>query len=128
MDEDRLSPQLGRLIDQAKAAARQAGPGVPRAEGIALLTADGSVHTGHSEAAVARSSSAAESALVSARREGCDEILAAAVAVENEPSETVLPSVECRRVLAGIDQDLPLVVKQRGRWVVLPLSRVPNPP
>lgn len=128
MYEDRLSPQLGRLIDQAKAAARQTDPGVPRSEGVALLTADGSVHSGHSGADTVHSPSAAESALVSARRQGCGEILAAAVAVADEPSETVLPSPECRRVLAGIDQDLPLVVKQRGRWVVLPLSRVPSSP
>lgn len=130
MDEDRLSPQLGRLIDQAKAAAQRADPTAPKAEGVALLTGDGGVHTGHPGADPNHPFSAAESALASARREGCGEVLAAAVAVANEPSQTALPSLECRQVLAGIDEDLPLVVKHQGRWVMLPLSRLPlsSPP
>jgi hypothetical protein len=71
--------------------------------------------------------SAAEAALVSARRAGCAEILAAAVAVADDPAETVFPSDGSRQALAGIDPDLPLVVKQQGRWVLLLLSQLPSP-
>jgi hypothetical protein len=126
MDEDRLTPQLGRLIDQAKAAALLAGPAAARAEGIALLAGDGTVHTGYQGADLDRPlSSAVDAALASVRRGGCEEILAAAVAVAGDPAATVLPGSECRAALAGIDPDLPLVFKHQGRWVLLPLSRTP---
>ena len=60
MDEDRLNPQLGRLIDAAKAAATRAGAegsvapagsapldaGRMRAEGWAVLGVDGKVYSG----------------------------------------------------------------------------------
>ena len=124
MDEDRLSPQLGRLIDQAKAASGHADPAAPRAEGVALLAGDGSIHTGYASAGPGRPLlSAADAALARARDHGCEEILAAAVAVAGDPAETVLPSSGSHQILAGIDSDLPLVVKFQGRWVVLPLSR-----
>ena len=116
MDEDRLSPQLGRLIDEAKAASLRVDPAATPAEGVALLCGDGSVY----------SASAAQAALASARRAGATEILAAAVAVANDPSSTLLPSAESRACLAGIDPDLPLVVKQFGRWVLVALSKLPD--
>ena len=128
MDEDRLTPQMGRLIDEAKAAALWADPAAPRAEGVALLGEDGDIHIGYLETEPAGPAvSAAESALASARRGGCQEILAAAVAVAGESVETLLPGSESYRVLAGIDPDLPLVVKYQGRWVMLPLSRFTPP-
>lgn len=128
MDEDRLTPQLGRLIDQAKAAALRADPTAPRAEGVALLGGDGRVYVGYPGAEPARpSAAAAEPALASAKCSGCDEILAAAVAVAGDSAETLLPSPESHQVLAGIDPDLPLVVKYQGRWVMLPLSRFTSP-
>lgn len=128
MDEDRLTPQMGRLIDEAKAAALRADPAAPRAEGVALLGEDGDIYIGYLETEPADPAvAAAESALASARRGGCQEILAAAVAVAGESAETLLPGSESYRVLAGIDPDLPLVVKYQGRWVMLPLSRFTPP-
>jgi hypothetical protein len=128
LDEDRLSPQLGRLIDAAKAAALRAAPAAPRAEGIALLTGTESVHSGHAGADLAHPlASAAEAALAAARRVGDEDIVAAAVAVSNDSADTVFPSAESHRCLAGLDPDLPVVVKQRGRWVLLLLSELPSP-
>lgn len=125
MDEDRLSPRLGRLIDQAKAAARVGGSVTEEAEGVALLGGDGEVYVGHTGAEPASPrSSAADVALARARRGGCSEILAASVAAAADTADTVPPSAESRRALAGIDLELPLVFKQRGRWVSLPLSHV----
>jgi hypothetical protein len=46
MYEDRLSPELGRLIDEAKAAARLLGADTLKAEGVALLTGGGTIHSG----------------------------------------------------------------------------------
>jgi hypothetical protein len=124
VDVDKLSPRLGRLIDEAKAAARRAGPGVARAEGVALLTAADSLFVGYPDEAGSRFVAAAEMALAAAREAGAEEILAAAVAVPSDPAGTVLPSTESRRVLAGVDPDLQIVFKQRGRWVMLPLSEI----
>ncbi len=123
MDVDRLSPRLGRLIDEAKAAARRAGPEVERAEGVALLTAADSVYVGHSESGSC-SVAAAEMALAAAQEAGGEEILAAAVTVPADPAGTVLPSAESCCILAGVDPDLQIVFKQRGRWVMLPLSEI----
>jgi hypothetical protein len=128
MDEDRLSPQLGRLIDEAKSAARRAALVGTKAEGVALLAGDGSIYSGHTGAdPVSPLSSAADVALASARRAGQEEVLAAALAVANDPAETVFPSAESRSCLAGIDLDLPLVIKQQGRWMMRPLSQLPSP-
>lgn len=158
MDEDRLTPQTGRLIDFAKAAAARAAAegsrapgqdasGFPRAlgepsqhgartEGVALLAGDGAVYAGSAMAGPGRASapaaaalhlSAAAAALGSARQAGCTEIVAAAVAVANDPAATLFPGSDSRRALAGIDEDLPLVVKHRGRWVLLLLSQLPAP-
>ena len=125
MHEDQLSPQLGRLIDAAKAAAARVGSGVQRAEGVALLTGNETVHTGWAVADPASPlPSAADVALASVRRACDDDVLAAAVAVANDLAETTLLSLECYRCLVAIDRELPLVIKQQGRWVVLSLSRL----
>jgi hypothetical protein len=128
MDEARLSPQMGRLIDEAKAAALRTGPAIAMAEGVAVLTCDGSIYAGRiGSDPSAPTGSAAEAALAAARRAGHEEILAAAVAIPGDGSDTVLPSAECRRALAGIDADLPVVIKHRGRWVLVLLSQLPSP-
>jgi hypothetical protein len=137
VDEDRLSPQLGRLIDEAKAAARLLDGTAPDAEGVALLMEDGAVHSGASsrldvdgaaEKAVVDTTHshpcAADLALEQARAGGDREILAAAVAAPHDPSETVFPGAGSYACLTEVDPELPLVLKQRGRWVVIPLSRV----
>lgn len=124
MDVDKLSPRLGRLIDEAKAAARRAGPEVAQAEGVALLTAADDVYVGYPDGAGSRLVAAAEMALAAAQEAGGEEILAAAVAVPSDPAGTVLPSTESRCILAGVDPDLQIVFKQGGRWVMLPLSEI----
>jgi hypothetical protein len=135
VDEDRLSPQLGRLIDEAKTAAAALGVATAEAEGVALLTEDGAVHSGaggRSRGAAAAegnipgraSLSAAGLALQNARATGDREILAAAVAAPCDSSETVLPGMESYKCLVEVDPEMPLVLKQHGRWVVLPLSVV----
>jgi len=125
MDEDRLTPQMGRLIDRAKAAALSATSPHARAEGVALLACDGSVYSGYpGEDPELPQACAAETALAFARRAGRTDIVAAAVAVANDPAQTLFPSDGSCEVLAGIDKDLPLVVKHRGRWVLLLLSEL----
>ncbi len=149
MDEDRLSPELGRLIDAAKAAAeaaravtraaapaaatetaaaagRPAGVATPRAEGWAVLVGDGTIHTGSDAAAVlsaaqagAASSGGADSGA------GPTGLLAAAFAVSGEGGDTLLPGREGRAVLGAADPGLPIVVKHLGRWVAVPLSELP---
>jgi len=124
MSEEQLTPQMGRLIDAAKAAA-QVGPTLPKAEGVALLTSAHAVYVGRAcwDVLVPRAS-AADVALAAARRAGDEQVLVAAVAVAGDASETIPLSPASSRSLAGIDPDLPIVTKQRGRWVVLPLSRL----
>ena len=133
MDEDRLSPELGRLIDQAKAAARLLGVEDPAIEAVALLTDEGDIYTG---ATLGRGTadpaagtalapqSAAHLALERARAAGADEILAAAVAAPYRTEETVMPSTATYERLVGLDPGLPLVLKQHGRWVMLSADKV----
>jgi hypothetical protein len=123
MDEDRLSPELGRLIDEAKAAARLLGPDTLQAEGVALLTGGGTIHSGAATPG-APPLSAAELAVARAHEAGDEEILAAAVAVPGDAGETVPPSAASHECLLRIDPELPLVVKRQGRWVALPASQV----
>ena len=126
MDEDRLTPQLGRLIDAAKAASLRTETAA-RAEGIALLTAGENIYAGCAGADPdTPMASAAEMALAAARAGGGTGIAAAAVAVVNDPAQTVLPGAESRQCLAAVDPDLPVVFKQRGRWVLLLLSQLPD--
>jgi hypothetical protein len=125
MDEDRLTPQLGRLIDSAKVASLQAG--AARAEGVALLTAGESIYVGYAGGDPDDpTASAAAAALAAARGAGEADIVAAAVAVANDPAQTDLPSMESRQCLTDLNPDLPMVFKQRGRWVLLLLSQLPS--
>jgi hypothetical protein len=134
MDEDRLSPELGRLIDEAKAAARLLGVEDPAIESVALLTDGGDIYTGatlHYGDSVdltrgpdTSPHSAAHLALERALGAGAGEILAAAVASPYNPADTVLPSVATHERLVGLDPELPMVLKQQGRWVMLPAFKV----
>lgn len=126
MDEARLTPQLGRLIDSAKAATLTAGPATLPIEGIALLTDKESIHSGCSGGRPAQlGACAAEVALAAALRAGGGTILAAAVAVDGDCGDSTSLSPESRRCLEGLNPDLPVVIKQRGRWVLLLLSQLP---
>ncbi|HLA82169.1 MAG TPA: cytidine deaminase [Thermoleophilia bacterium] len=124
MREDQLSPTLGRLIDAAKAAlSAGAAPDEP-AEAVALLAESGAIFTGRSagnpSAGGCRAAHIALGAHVAA---GGGQIDAAALAAH--PSrESVFPCEECLGALTELDPDLPLVVKQLGRWVLLPVSTV----
>ncbi len=136
MDEDRLSPDLGRLIDQAKAAGRLLGVEDPAIEAVALLSEEGEIFSGatlhygeHPDlgaAAAGTLRSAAHLALERAQEAGAGEILAAVVAAPFSLTDTVLPSVSTYERLVGLDPELPLVIKQHGRWVMLAADKV-NP-
>jgi hypothetical protein len=127
VDEDRLTPQMGRLIDAAKAAAG-AGGGAARggATAVALLGADAEVYVGRGECGAAAAQAAA-AALASAGRSGEAGPAAAAFALaEGLPS--AVPDPGCLRVLAAVDPGLPVVFKDRGRWIVLPASQIEGAP
>ena len=122
MDEDRLSPELGRLIDEAKTAARTLDAADPAAEGVALLCDQGDIYTG--AAVDPASHSAAHLALEKSAEAGAGEVLAAAIAAPYDTRDSVTPSAAVYERLVELDPDLPLVVKRHGRWVMLPASRV----
>lgn len=122
MDEDRLSPQLGRLIDEAKGAAKALGVGAPGVEGVALLSDEGEIYTG--AALASASCTAAHLAVEAAEEAGVDEILAAAVATPFDATDTTAMSVAAYERLAGLDPELPVVIKQHGRWVMLAVDRL----
>jgi hypothetical protein len=134
MDEARLSPEIGRLIDQAKQAAQLLGIEDPAIETVALLTEGGGIYTGATlhygapadpaAAAGAAPRSAAHLALERAQEAGEGEILAAAVAAPYSTADTVPPSVTTYERLVGLDPELPLVLKQHGRWVMLAADKV----
>jgi hypothetical protein len=134
MDEDRLSPDLGRLIDQAKDAAKLLGLQDPTIETVALLTDGGDIYTGATlhcgelvdpkAGSAAPPRSAAHLAVERAQEASAGEILAAAVAAPYSVADTVLPSVGTYERLVGLDPELPLVIKQHGRWVMLPANKV----
>ena len=126
MREEQLSPQLGRLIDAAKAALPAAGCARLEAEAVALLTEGGVIYTGCSiRDPSSGGCGAAVLALADHRAAGGGDIDAAAFALGG-PADSVSPCPECRRALAGIDPELPLAIRQRGRWVLVPLSAVPE--
>lgn len=125
MDEAQLSPLLGRLIDQAKAAAAQTVAGSGSTEGVALLLADESIVAAHGATGETGMPVSAAERAIAVAREG-QVIEAAAVATTGPSAQTVLPSEESRRALEAVDPDLPLVVKYRGRWVVRSLSDLPG--
>lgn len=121
------------MIDQAKTAARSLGVEDPAVEGVALLAEEGDIYTG---AAAARAGyeitgstseefhSAASLALQRAQDAGAGEILAAAVAAPYDTADTVVPGTATYERLVGIDPELPLVIKQHGRWVMVAASAV----
>jgi hypothetical protein len=145
VDEDRLSPEFGRLIDAAKAAAaahaagtaaggagaegggtEPAGP-ARRAEGWAVLASDGAVHPGVDLASAVRAARAADASHVSlSDLEGPAGPVAAAFAVAGEPGETLLPRPGWRTEAEGLDPELPVAVKYLGRWVVVTLGELPG--
>lgn len=130
MDDDRLSPELGRLIDTVKAAARAAGP-AGWGEAVALLTGSGDIHrSGTTQGPAGRGPgggcSAARDAVNSWGEAGGEDILAAALAWVDGTAEDALPCSSCREALSAVDPDLPLVIKRKGRWVVVPLSGLPR--
>ena len=127
MDEDRLSPAMGRLIDAAKMAASQAAPFSSRAEGVALLTANGAVHSGHGGSPAPVFRCAVDSALASLRRAGGGMVIAAAVAGASESVESMFPCADCSRSLAELDPGMTVVVKKLGRWVALRASELARP-
>jgi hypothetical protein len=135
VDEDRLSPQLGRLIDAAKAAARAGSADQPpgagltggaptgaaapngaaaRAEGWSVLGIDGDVYAGGRLAAALAAAAAGGTAPE-----------AAAFAVVGEQGETLLPAGAWRQGAQGVDPQLPVVVKYLGRWVLVCLEELP---
>jgi hypothetical protein len=123
--EERLSPELGRLIDAAKSAAARVDPNRARTEVVGLLTSTGAVYTAHAdEDHAGRPVSAVESALGLARAAGDSEVVTAVVTLAHDASDSVSPSPAVHRSLAALDPELPIVVKQRGRWVMLPVSRI----
>ena len=118
MDEDRLTPQLGRLIDAAKAAARAGAQGgaAARTEGWAVLGEDGKVYAGPGLAVAVGSAHRARTSPE-----------AAAFAVTGESGDTLLPGGDWRSEAAAVDPHLPVVVKYLGRWVVVTLEEIPGP-
>jgi len=111
VDEDRLTPQLGRLIDAAKAAAATG----PRAEGWAALGHDGKVY--------ARTGLAFTLAEVAA----CGtEAEALAFAVAGQTEETVLPAAGWREGVGDLDPKTPVVLKYLGRWVLVTAGEIPG--
>jgi hypothetical protein len=127
MDEDLLTPLMGRLIDRAKAAAVAAGSGTSGAEGVALLLADEAVVAAGAALEPKHGSvSAAALALEAARAQSDQAVEAAAVALSDAHLSTALPGAASCEALRAIDAGLPLVAKVRGRWVVRLLSELPG--
>lgn len=124
--EDRLSPDLGRLIDEAKVAARALGREAAEVEGVAVLVENGEIYSGASNDRNGEETGAeaAEQALRRAEAAGPAEVLAAAVAAPFDTAETVSPSVGTHGRLSEIDPELPLIFKKHGRWVILPASEI----
>jgi hypothetical protein len=121
VDEDRLTPRLGRLIDAAKAAAGEAArapggaaPEAARAEGWAVLGVDGKVYRAPRLAAA-----------VAAARTAGTEPEAAAFAVTGESGDTLLPRAGWRAGAEQADPHLPVAVKYLGRWVLVTLEEIP---
>ncbi len=128
MREDQLSPQLGRLIDAAKDALPAPGLSDHAVEAVALLTESGAIFTGCSAGDISSGGChAAASALTEHGAAGGGDIDAAALAL-NLPSDSVVPCPECLRELAAVDPELPLLIKQLGRWVFVPISALGEKP
>lgn len=98
-----------------------------------MLDDKGEIYTGaacgRGGQAVASSSaepfrSAASAALEHAQEAGAGEILAAAVAAPFDTADTVVPGAATHERLLGMDPELPLVLKQHGRWVMVAADTV----
>jgi hypothetical protein len=127
MNEDLLTPLMGRLIDRAKAAVVESASGAGGAEGVALLLDDETiVAAGVASDVISGLLCAAALALEAARAQGGQVVEAAAVALSDSSLKTVVPSAASREALESIDPALPVVAKLRGRWVVRLLSEFPG--
>lgn len=126
MREEQLSPELGRLIDTAKAQAAQARSHAPKAEGAALLTGSGEVFAACSGMdAGPQAPCAVARAFAAAGQTGAEGVLAIALAATAyDRTDSFRPCDECRSFLATLDPELPMVTKQLGRWVVQPLCEL----
>lgn len=124
MREDQLSPQLGRLIDAAKAALPGPGPAGRPAEAVALLTESGAIYTGCSIGEGSPGGCRAAALALADYRAALGGHIDAAAFAMDLPEDSVFPCPECRRELCGIDPELPLLIRQLGRWVLLPISAV----
>lgn len=123
MDEDRLSPEMGRLIDAVKAvvAREQASP--LHGEGVALLGEKAGIGVGYGPAtSVAPGDSAAWAALADLWEKGETEVIAAAVASNRPGEDTTELSRGTVETLNAVSRDLPVAVKRHGRWVALTVS------
>jgi hypothetical protein len=132
VDEDLMSPEMGRLIDAAKAAARDSAgraagePGTPegtpvRSEGWAVLGRDGAVFTGPGLGAALAAAGARDG------QAGAGSVItAAAFAVAGESGDTLLPQRGWCPAGSDIDPEVPVAVKYLGRWVVVTLAEIPG--
>jgi hypothetical protein len=94
-------------------------------EVVGVLASSGRVYaTLAGEAGSGPVPTAAESALALARAAEDNEVLTAVVTLAHDGSESVTPSLETCRSLGELDPELPVVIKRRGRWVVLPVSQL----
>jgi hypothetical protein len=154
VDEDRLTPQLGRLIDAAKAAA---GPRLPDEVAVwAQANEVGGTATREAgpacEAAAPRAGTVAAAGEAAPRLEGwallgadgkvyaasrLATVLdaarvaktgpeAAAFAVRGDSGDTLLPGGGWRTGADGAPADLPVAVKYLGRWVLVTLGEIPD--
>jgi hypothetical protein len=117
-----MSPEMGRLIDAAKAAARNGvgEPGTPvRSEGWAVLGRGGVVFAGSGLGAALAAAGA-----VSGQAHAACGITAAAFAVAGESGDTLLPLGGWGPAGSGLDPELPVAVKYLGRWVVVTLAEI----
>jgi len=122
--EEQLSPELGRLIDAAKAAAARAGAGPARAEGAAALVESGGIFVGHSGEDLAAEPHCAVARAFEAAGGLEGGVLAIAVANRDGSSGDLVPCGACRAFLATLDPELPTVTKQLGRWILQPAARL----
>jgi hypothetical protein len=136
VDEDLMSPEMGRLIDAAKAAARDSAGGAAsepgtsgartggtpvRSEGWALLGRHGAIFAGPG-----LGEALAAAAEVDGQARAGSGITAAAFAVAGESGDTLLPRSGWCPARNDIDPELPVAVKYLGRWVVVTLAEIPG--
>lgn len=123
--EESLSPELGRLIEAAKAAASRAyAPYSGFGVGAAVLSEAGTVHLGVNveNASFPAGLCAERAAAAAAVAAGHRDLRAVAVAPAGADVETLLPCGFCLQFLSELGRDLLVVAKERGRWVARPVS------